>query len=251
MSNEELVAAIQAGNSGRMEELWEQVRNLVAWKAKRIMTTLHESSVIEIDDLIQSGYIAMVAAVDSYKPESGQFSTWLYYYLQSAFAETAGYRTAKMQKDPMKWAVSLDKPIGDDGDTTAGELVPDHSAAATLESVEESLWREQLREAEIRLLDDLPEAQRAVLHGFYFDGQSYQDCAATLGITIGRVRTLMANGIKELRRPYIRQQLRPFYEFDYYAGTGLTAFRQSGMSVQEKYLVRRETRTRAHRTAQK
>lgn len=251
MSNEELVAAIRAGDTGRMAELWEQVRKLIAWKAKQIMATLPESTLIEIDDLIQSGYIALVAAVESYKPESGQFSTWLYYYLQSVFAETAGYRTAKMQKDPMKWAVSLDKPISDDGDTTAGELVPDHSAAATLESVEESLWREQLREAEIRLLDDLPEAQRAVLHGFYFDGQSYQDCAATLGITIGRVRTQMANGIKELRRPYIRQQLRPFYEFDYYAGTGLTAFRQSGMSVQEKYLVRKERRTRAHRTAHK
>lgn len=251
MSNEELVAAIQAGEAGRMGQLWEQMRNLIAWKAKQIMATLPESSLIEIDDLIQSGYIALVAAVESYKPESGQFSTWLYYYLQSAFAETAGYRTAKIQKDPMKWAVSLDKTIGEDGDTTVGELLPDYGAAATMEGVENALWRERLRETEIRLLDDLPEAQRAVLHGFYFCGQSYQDCAATLGITMGKVRTLMANGIKELRRPYIRQQLRPFYEFDYYAGTGLTAFRQSGMSVQEKYLVRREIRTRAHRAAHK
>lgn len=39
MSNEELVAVIQAGED-RMGELWEQVDGLVKWKAKRIMTIL-------------------------------------------------------------------------------------------------------------------------------------------------------------------------------------------------------------------
>ena len=39
MSNEELVAAIQAGED-RMGELWEQVERLVQWKANRIMTAL-------------------------------------------------------------------------------------------------------------------------------------------------------------------------------------------------------------------
>lgn len=32
-------------------------------------------------------------------------------------------------------------------------------------------------------------------------------------------------------------------EFDYFGETGLTAFRQTGMSVQERYLVRKEKST--------
>ena len=240
MSNEELVTMIQSGEYERMGELWGQVEKFIAWKAQRMMTTLDESSTIEVDDLIQSGYFALVAAVKSYKAGSSIFVKWLSYYLQTAFAEAVGYRTTKMQNDPMKWALSLDNPIGENGDSTFGEIVPDYGASATMENIEESLWQDQLKNVEIELLDNLHKDQRAVLHNHYFKGQRYQECAATMGVTVSKVRTLMANGIKELRRPHNQHRLKPFYEFDYFGGTGLTAFKETGMSVQEKYLIREE-----------
>ena len=92
MSNEELVAAIQAGED-RMCELWEQVDGLVKWKAKQVMTALDGRCGVDFDDLYQSGYPALVAAVDSYNPESGVFSTWFLYSLNTAFAEATGFRT--------------------------------------------------------------------------------------------------------------------------------------------------------------
>ena len=241
VSNEELVAAIQAGDQNRMGELWEQTERFIAWKARRVMTTLESNSTVEVDDLIQSGYFALVAAVRTYKPGDMVFVKWLSFYLQTAFAEVAGYRTVKMRNDPCRWATSLDMPMGEDGDTTISEIIPDVEATATMEAVEESLWREQLKRVEAELISGLHKDQREVVNRHYFGGQTYEECAAAMGISLGKVRTLMANGMKELRRPHNAEQLLPFFVFDFFKGTGLQAYRNSGMSIQEKYLIKKET----------
>lgn len=66
MTNEELVVRIRAGEQHLMGELWEQVEGLIKWKARRIMTILDSTGInsgVEFDDLYQSGYLALVAAV--------------------------------------------------------------------------------------------------------------------------------------------------------------------------------------------
>ena len=40
MTNEELVALIQAGERDRLPELWEQVERFVAWKASKLLTVM-------------------------------------------------------------------------------------------------------------------------------------------------------------------------------------------------------------------
>ena len=116
MSNEELVAAIQAGED-RMGELWIQVEGLVKWTAKHRIAILEGRGGVEFEDLYQSGYPALVAAVYSYKPDKGAFSTWFMFYLRTAFAEATGHRTAKQKLDPLNAALSLDTPLGDDADS--------------------------------------------------------------------------------------------------------------------------------------
>ena len=243
MSNEELVARIQAGDQNGMTELWYQVEKFIAWKAQRIMPTLGESTVIEVDDLIQAGYFALVSAVATYSPGEGEFVKWLSYYLQTAFAEAAGYRTEKMRKDPSKCAVSLDRPIADDSDTTMGEIVPDQLATAAMETIEDNLWHEQLRKALEDILNEIPEKYGDVVRMRFFEGKTLGSISQEQNVTRERVRQLEHKGIKEMRRPKNKNRLKPFIEFDYFGGTGLTAFRQTGMSVQERYLVRKEKST--------
>lgn len=86
MSNEELVAVIQAGASERMGELWEQVCGLVKWKANHAMTAMEgfPGRGVEFDDLYQSGYPAMVSAVEAYDPAAGAFSTWFMYHAKNS-----------------------------------------------------------------------------------------------------------------------------------------------------------------------
>ena len=152
MSNEELAIAIRQGGQGRTLELWEQVNGLVKRKAMQIMTALKLSGNprgVEFDDLYQTGYLAMVAAVETYSPERGAFSTWFMFHLKTAFSEATGYRTKNDRCEPLNTAASLDRPVQPDEPDggTLGELVPDSRAADAIENVEESVYHEQLHKA--------------------------------------------------------------------------------------------------------
>lgn len=242
MSNEELVAAIQGGED-RMVELWEQVADLVKWKANRVISALEGRGGVDFEDLYQSGYPAMVAAVGSYKPECGAFSTWFVYHLKTAFAEATGYRSAKQQRDPIHRATSLDIPLTDEaGSSTLMDLVPDPCGLATLEAAEHRLYLRQLHEAMEAALAQLPEKYRDTLRQRYYEGRTLAELAQVQGLSAGRIHEMERKALRLLRHPATASHLRPFYDFDFYCGTGLGAFRHTGMSIQERYLIIEEER---------
>lgn len=245
MSNEELVAAIQAGATGRMGELWEQVAGLVKWKANHVMTALDGRCGAEFNDLYNSGYLAMVAAVDSYKPESGAFSTWFMYHLKTAFAEATGCRTKAGKNEPINNALSLDKPLTDEADSSLfGDFIPDKKASATMEAVEEREYQKQLHDALETALDAVPENYGDVLRLRYYQNMTLEECGGVLGVGAERVRQMENKGLRFLRKPKNAACLRPFYDFNFFCNTGMSAFTHSGMSVQERYLMVEEEQQR-------
>ena len=242
MSSEELVEAIRAGED-RMGELWEQVCGLVKWKANHVMTAMEgfPGRGVEFDDLYQSGYPAMVAAVESYDPAAGAFSTWLVYHLKNAFAEITGYRTKKGRLDPLNSALSMDKPLTDEADSsTFGEFIPDPGAAATMEAVEDREYQKQLHDALEIALGAVPEECSKVLRLRYYQDMSTHDCSEALNISAEKVRQQEEKGIQTLRKPKNAACLRSFVDYNFYCYTGMTAFTHSGLSVQERYLVEKE-----------
>lgn len=249
MSNkEQLVVVIRNGEPERAEELWEQVEGLVKWKAKRIITALElrgASCGCEFDDLVQCGYLAMVAAVESYDPESGSFPTWLMYYLQKEFAEATGYRTKKGRLEPLNNALSMDKPLTDEADSSLfGDFIPDRKASATMEAIEEREYHRQLHDAMEIALGALPENYGEVLRLRYYQDMTLQQCGNVLGVGYERVRQMEYKGIRILRKPKNAACLRSFYDFDFFGSTGISAFLHSGMSVQERYLINEEEQQR-------
>ena len=253
MSNEELVAEIRAGATERMGELWEQVAGLVKWKAKQIMTILAGSNSrgVEFEDLFQSGYLAMVAAVDTYDPAAGgAFSTWLMYHLKNAFAYAIGYRTQKGRKEPLNTSVSLDTPLSDDADSDdLMDVIADPSGQAGLESAEAAIYRDQLREALEAALATLPEQSAEVLRQRHYQNMTLAEVGERQGVSTERARQIECRALRQLRKPGTACYLRPFYDFDFYLGAGLGAFRHSNMSIQERYLIIEEERK--EREAQK
>lgn len=255
MSNEELVTLIQSGDTGYMAELWEQTRGLVAWKARRVMTALELRGSfcgVEFDDLMQCGYPAMVAAVETYKPESGSFSTWFMYYLQKEFADITGYRTKRGQCEPLNGAHSLDAPLGDESDGAVfGDLMPDQRAAATMEAVEEAEFQTQLKHAIGRALAELPPDVAEVLRLRNYDQLTLDEIGKRWGLSWEQIRKMENKGIRKLREPRIACILRPFMDFDFYFSTGLAAYQQSGMSVQERYVAMEGQRRERERPRKK
>lgn len=255
MSNEELVAEIQAGSVELMGQLWDQVTGLVNWKANHIMTALEgcRGRGVEFEDLYQSGYLAMVAAVNTYDPVAGSaFSTWFMYHLKNAFAEATGYRTKKGRQEPLNNYLSLDTPLTDDADSDdLMDVVADPAGLQWRESLEESMWRKQLQEAVGAALSTVPEHYREILRLRYWENMTREDIGNLRGISNERVRQMENKGIRILRQPKTASKLYAFCDFDFYSGTGLGAFRYGGMSVQERYLVveeeRKERQSSRHR----
>lgn len=172
MSNEELVVLIQGGERDKLPELWAQVERFVAQQARRLVLSAGLVGV-EFVDLYNAGYLALVAAVDSFDPGTGRsFISWLTLALKTAFAEAGGYRSRKQSLDPLHRAGSLDVPVGEDEDSaTLGELQEDPSAAQALEDAEERMQQERLHAALRAAIATLPPNLQAVIWRHYFCGE--------------------------------------------------------------------------------
>ena len=241
LSNEDTVALIQAGERERMTALWEQNLGLVKKKAHYIMSTMEINCGVEFNDLVNAGYLALAAAVETYKPGSAKFTTWFGYYLQTVFAESAGYRTQKGKKDPMKSAFSLDNSVSD-ADGQLSDVVPDPNGQLPLQEIEEQEFQKQLQKAVEEALAAIPPKCSEVLRCRYFEGKTLREVAEAKGMGHENIRMRELQGLNELRKPEVACHLRPFYTFDFYHGAGLNSFRHTGMSIQERYLILTEDR---------
>lgn len=242
MSNEELVSKIQQGERDRLGELWAQVERFVSQQAGKRARALNGFGGTTEDDLYQSGFLALVDAVDSYDPAAGcSFIGWLAMKLRTSFAEAGGYRSRKQALDPLHRAGSLDAPLGDDeGGATLGDLQPD--SAQGFEEAEERLWREQLHTSLERALNTLPEAEAGALRKRFYRGQTLEAIAAAEGVNKEAVRQRENKALRALRHPKTSRELRAFIEerTPYYGGVGLSKFTATGSGQPERVVIMRE-----------
>lgn len=212
MSNEELVALIQDGERDRLPELWAQAEKFVAVQARKRLVLSAGLGGVEFGDLYNAGYLALVAAVDSFDPGAGcSFIGWLTLALKTAFAEAGGYRSRKQARDPLLWAGSLDVPVGGDEDgPRCGEFQTDPAAVQAFEDAEHRLYLDQLHDALERALATMPAQQSATLRRRYYQCQTLDEIAAAEGVYKETVRQWQEKGLRALRRP--RWKLRQFIE---------------------------------------
>lgn len=166
-----------------MAELWDGVKYFVRLSAYKYISRAYawqgqSTRHFDADDLIQSGYLALVDAVKGYDPERGAFITYLGFYIRNRFAEVAGRRGTKRR--PEFEADSLDTPIGEDGDTSMGAMLADPNA----EFADDITEREALKQdcaALLTEIDELPKRQRQVLMLTVRDGLSLEAAAEVMG----------------------------------------------------------------------
>ena len=240
MTNEELVALIQAGERDRLPELWEQVERFVANRANRLIKALELMGVqsgLEFDDLYNSGYIALVAAADSYGAEAGmQFIGWLAFHLKTAFGDYGTGRSKARKNNPLNRATSMDAPIGDDEDGAAlGDFIPDPAAVQAFQDVEEQQYQEQLHAALERALGTLEADEEAAIRARYYQGHTLEEIGP-------RARYLVPAALRKLRRPQISAELEQYIErrTPYYMSAGVQTFQNTGESAVERIVFLRE-----------
>lgn len=239
MTNEEWAIEIQAGWED-CTALWEQVHRFIRQQAHRYFT-LHAGTCthagVELDDLLQCGFMALQDAVRAYRPESGySLLAYIKYPLLKHFREACGIRTTR--RDPLNNCASLDKPVGDEGKATLGDLQPSQSAAQDMEAVLERKYMTELHEAMEKALDTLDTVQRDTIRRRFWNGDTLQAMAKDNGVTPEVIRQREAKALRRLRRGPCVKLLKPFVDEirDGYAwrGTGWGAWKSTGVSSVEK-----------------
>lgn len=239
MSNEEYAQLIKEGREDLYPELWESVRDFVAWQANKRYRSTNGFGGVEADDLIQSGYLALVSAVSYYNPEDGySFLTVLGNCLKTEFARAGGYRNGK--REPLSFALSLDAPIGDpEDDLSLMDTIK--SQKDVIGAIEEKVYTEQLHDALEAELNRIPEEHARAIRLSYFGNTSLEKACSAMGVSAGYYNTIHNRALRELRNPQTRKRLESFLDdnISYYSSVGRCAFDQTGIrSTEEKALQR-------------
>lgn len=119
-----IAVSVQSGD-GDVLALWGMCRRYAMQQATRWLRAFESSGGVELDDLEQSAFIGLLKAVQTWKPESGAFSTWYTIQLKAVFVEVYGMRTKRTREDPLnKYHLSLDTPLdeNEDGSFTIADI---------------------------------------------------------------------------------------------------------------------------------
>ena len=199
MSNEELAVLIQDGDNARILELWQQCNAFVWKQARREIYRLEGRRGVDVNDLVQSGFLAMLDAAKSFDANAGfAFMTWLGFKIKTAFQEATGCRTERQRREPIDSAVSLETPLTDEenGDVL-GDVIPDQAAELAFDEVSEADMVCRLHDVLENALATLPQEQADALRMKYFEG--LQADAKTC-----------QKGLRALRHPSISRELKKF-----------------------------------------
>lgn len=257
MTNETLAVAVRQGQTELTGQLWGQVERFVYKKANEAMSHVGPGCGVELDDLIQSGYVALADAIQSFDPAKSSFIHWLSFHLRHGFCAYGGYPLTvnSPQEDGFRWeyrnplngAASLYAPLkaGNPEEGTLADIVAQtrEDGGDDYTDVEDKIYREQLHDALEGALSTLPEAQAKALRGRYYDSLQYSELAEVCGISPAQALKDVRAGMRALRAPALQHELEQFLDAhtDYYAGSGWRSFRSSGSSSVERAALRRES----------
>jgi len=108
--------------------------------------------------------------------------------------------------------ISLQTPIGDEGDTFFGDFIEDKMASSPARSTMHSILREEMRE----VLDTISERERNILKLRFGVDDGYprtlEEVGAIFKVTRERVRQIETKALKKLRHPTRARKLRHYID---------------------------------------
>jgi RNA polymerase primary sigma factor len=122
--------------------------------------------------------------------------------------ETAAEKVKELRaisRDP----VSLDLPVGQDGESVLGDLIEGHSASSLLDPLVDG----DVQKGTSGVLTALSSSEEKVIRmrfGVGYDREhTLQEIAGVFGLTRERIRQIEIKALQQLRRPEIARRLRP------------------------------------------
>jgi len=114
----------------------------------------------------------------------------------------------KISQEP----ISLETPIGEEGDSSLGDFIPDNNMQAPADAASYQLLKEQVDD----VLDSINQRERRVLQLRFGleDGRSrtLEEVGREFGVTRERIRQIEAKALRKLRHPTRSKKLRDFLD---------------------------------------
>ncbi|MFH1846166.1 MAG: RNA polymerase sigma factor RpoD [Candidatus Omnitrophota bacterium] len=111
--------------------------------------------------------------------------------------------------------ISLETPIGDEGDTSFGDFIEDKSAVSPANATAYAMLKEQMDE----VLETLTDRERKVLTLRFGIGDGYprtlEEVGKIFSVTRERVRQIEAKALKKLRHPIRAKKLKNFLDMGF------------------------------------
>ncbi|MCI6706905.1 MULTISPECIES: sigma-70 family RNA polymerase sigma factor [Eisenbergiella] len=210
LNNEELAEKIRNGDTSLIPLLWGKCRRTVMIMAAKYRGVMEKNAFVDMEDFIQCGYFAMLAAVEAYDPEKGyKFSSYMNYkYKKQVYEMFGNVREGDKRIFPAA-ASSLNVTLENDGhETELIDMLEDKNA----ERIETDYEKKELQQIVRDAVAKLPERERYVIQERYFnerekvqiaDGKRYKD-----GNDVTRIED---RALRMLRRDKALQALHAAY----------------------------------------
>lgn len=181
--------------SGDILTLWEAVRRFAVQQGFRWLYTAAGRTGATMDDLEQTAFLALLAALPGWDAQKCTFLHWYTFYLKSAYRSICGLRTERDRRDPLNTAISFEEPVtgagGEDEALTIGSLIEDPKAAMRFEVY-------GMSDAIQAALATLPEDEHAaIIAEFWFE--------------IPQNRRVIDRAIRHLRHPKTRAYFNEYW----------------------------------------
>ena len=168
LSDSELLLRVGNGDGTAFETLYRRYSRPVFGLALRRLGDRNRA-----EEAVQETFTSIWRSAGTYRPERGPGAPWLYAVARNAIVDGARGK--------------VDAPVGETSDEPAADAGPAERAEQGWIS-----WRVH------RALEELPDAERAVLELAYWKGLSQSEIATHLRIPLGTVKTRTRSGLRRL-----------------------------------------------------
>lgn len=199
MINEDLVQLYQSGDKQALNKLVELNDKIVYSIANKFY--VEKSNSIDIDDLIQEGFVGLILAADKYKTDienPAKFSTYAVYWIRQKISR---FIEGKNTNDE----VSLNTSVGEDDNSELIDYIEDVDYG--FENVEEKIYNKELRIELDSIMDKtLTLKEREILelrHGW--DNNKCMNCAEIgelFSVTRPHINNIEKRAYRKLRCTY-------------------------------------------------
>lgn len=209
LTNEQLVELYQKGDEEALNKLLMANKGLlykIAYKIKLLTMKDH----IDVEDLIQEGYLALIINANTFDTTKGfKFTTYAFKGVYQRMYRFI-YGTSSREKGNAKLndCTSLNTPIGENNDMELEDTLEDPTDF--MEEVERKLYIDKLHQDLLIAMNEVntPQEIKALKYR-YINNKTYEEIGALLGVSRNRARDIEARALRQLRKAKILKRYKP------------------------------------------